>query len=159
MKNFLLVVGALLLLCIMSVQGYTQQEYTVVYDLYYNLTVYPENADELIRRNQRVFGGRFHSCLDRVQERAAQASREHMAYCNTLADPRSRAACAQEDEGGKFWTWARTVRSATRGEVRWSDTAIGQASLLAKREMGPARYEKIVQREVPKRRCAMRKER
>ncbi len=150
MKNLLLVVGALLLLCIMSVQGHTQQVYTVVYDLYYHLTLYPERGDEQIQRNQAAFGARFHSCLDQVQERAAQASRQHMAICNRHTGPRLRQQCAAEDEGGKFWTWARTVRSATHGDVRWSDTAMGQAGIIGKRALGPGQYEQIVRSEVPK---------
>ena len=150
MRNIPLLIGAVLVCCLVSAHVDAQQEYTVVYELYYQLTLYPENADELIRRNQTAFDSRFHSCLNVVQERAAQASRRHIAYCNQITDPHARSRCIQNDEGRKFWTWCRTLRSVARGEVRWSDTLQAQAAFVAKQALGAEMYEQIVRSTVPK---------
>ena len=147
-----LLFAAFLLLYLISVQVHAQQVYTVVYDLYYQLTLYPENGDGLIEKNRALFDPRFYSCLKVVQERAAQTSRQHMGYCNRLENPQSQAECARNDEAGKFWTWTRTIRAVTREEVRWSETHQGQAAVMGKNaleSLNPGYYEKIIRSTVP----------
>lgn len=150
MKYVLFLCGAFMFLFL--VQVHAQQAYPVVYDLWYNTTLYPETGDDWIRNNQAIFNERFHSCLNRVQERAAQASEQHIADCNQKMNPQSRAKCKQNDEAGKLWTWARTMRSVTRGEVRWSNTMLGQTAILGKtalEQLNPGEHERIIRSAAP----------
>lgn len=152
MKYVLFLCGAVIFLFLMQMQVHAQQAYTVVYDLWYNTSLYPETGDDLIQNNQTIFNERFHSCLNRVQERAEQASQQHIAYCNQLANPQAQAQCIQNDEAGKIWTWARTMRSVTRGEVRWSNTMLGQANIFAKtslEQLNPGLHEQIIRSAAP----------
>ncbi len=153
MKNASIVACVFFLCSLGSVQVHAQQEYTVVYDLYYNLMLYPEDGDDIIQQNQELFDSQFYDCMNVVQNVAYQASREHMAYCNGLANQAAYSQCIKEDEGGKIVTWGRRVLSVIRGEVRWFDTDVAQAAILAKKMMnsimGPGAYEQMIKGMVP----------
>jgi len=135
-----------------NIPAFAQQGYSIVYDLYYNLMLYPENGDNTISRNQTIFDGQFYSCLSAVQQRAQRAAQQHTAQCNMINDLSRRAKCEQGNEGAKLWTWTRRVRSACQGQILWSQTDIGQVAIIGKNaleSMTPGQYENIVKTTVP----------
>jgi hypothetical protein len=159
MKIIIIFLGSLLLSAIIVAGGYTQQPYTVVYDLYYQTTLYPKAGDQLIQQDMVRFDQRFHACLNQVQQRAAQASHQHRTYCNNaFIDPKSNQNCHNENEAAKIMMWVQTMRQVTQGNVRWSQTTLGQAAVMGKRQLEsyyPGQYEQIVREVAPSLRSMM----
>jgi hypothetical protein len=152
MQKKIILAGAFTLCLIISFPAYAQQGYSIVYDLYYNLMLYPESGDELIRTNQKLFDSRFYSCMDEVQEKARQAGQRHSDGCNQLISPNDRAECEKNNEGAKLWSWIKDVRSACRGDTRWSETFAGSTMIISKRELErvrPGDYERIINDGIP----------
>jgi hypothetical protein len=121
--------------------------YSIVYDLYYNLMLYPESGDALIQENKRLFNKDFFSCLDVVQQRAMQDAQRHTNVCNQNTSSDDRAQCEKNNEGAKLFTWIKDIRSASRGDMPWSETFAGSTMIMAKRELErvrPGEYERIV---------------
>jgi hypothetical protein len=133
----------------MTAQAQSQPVYTVVYDLYYKLTVYPKRGDQLIQNNLTIFDQQFYSCLSQVESKLSQASANHLAYCATLPHPQ-QWNCEKQDEAGKFLFWTKTVRAVIQGQFAWSQTTIGQAAILSKQQLGAQNYESLVAGTIPK---------
>ena len=151
MKKIFFLIGVFLFCCLIGKQGYSG-EYVVVYDLYYQLTLYPESADNVIQENRKLFDERFWRCLSIVEQRAKDAFVKHQAMCQQLVDPRSRQQCEAENEAGKVWMWVQSLRIAISGRARWSETAVGQASIMGKHQLellDPGTYEQIVRNFAP----------
>ena len=152
MRKSIILTAVMAIAMIMNLPAHSQQGYSIVYDLYYQLMLYPENGDSLIQNNQALFDSRFYSCLNTVQHRAQQAALQHNATCDNIIDPHARAQCEKNNEGAKLWSWTRQVRSACSGSILWSQTDIGWATSLGKRELDarmPGKYESTVRTMVP----------
>ena len=152
MQRKIIWIGALAICIMMGIPVYAQQDYSIVYDLYYNLMLDPESGDGLIQKNQNLFNSRFYSCMDVVQQKAEQASQQHMAACNNIIDPHAKAQCEKNDEGAKLWSWIKAIRAACSGDMLWSETTAGKITIVGKKEMekvAPGQYEKIINDSMP----------
>jgi hypothetical protein len=129
-----------------------QGSYDVVYQLYYELLVNPEEGDITLLRlsTDGVFDDRFSNCLGRLIAKFQSLALDHYAWCDKVyLDYQSRTACQQENEPAKMHHWLTTLRDATLGDVLWSDTLMGQAQIMGKRLVPPAQYHQIIQSKVP----------
>lgn len=114
-----------------------QQPYSIVYDLYFAIVVMPEDGDAIIARNQRLFDNHFYRCLNEVHQRYTDESQNHYQFCDSVhINPARRQQCYRENEPAKFAQWFATINQVTRGQIRWSNTIIGQATILGKQQLG-----------------------
>lgn len=133
-------------------QGITQTGNSIVYDLYYNLILYPETGDQFVQINHAVFDGNFYSCLAQVQQRAMQAGQQETNRCNGIIDPGRRRACHNNNEAAKIYTWTREIRPCCQGNGLWSQTTIGAAAIVGKRaleSMYPGAWEQTIRTTLP----------
>jgi hypothetical protein len=152
MKKINLIGVAFLLCFLMTAPVHAQQAYAVVYELWYNLYLNPENGDNLIAQNQNVFDARFYSCLDAIQSQVAPAAIEHAEYCNQMVDPQMYDNCIKQNTGAQVWVLVQTMRAATSGQMRWSQTMYGQAAIVGKQiseSVAPGMWAQIVQASAP----------
>lgn len=124
-------------------------QYDVIYQFYYTLSSSPETGDSLIASNQEYFDERFDNCMGRLLSKFQALALDNYRWCyDVFNDPDSVRNCQQENEPAKIHHWLRDFYSAAQGDVLWSGTIMGQASMIAKREMvnmgmGPY-YQQIV---------------
>lgn len=144
------VIFALCLLLIAPVGA--QQRHSLVYDLYYQLMLYPEHGNQLILNNIAVFDGEFYNCLSTVRERARQEALRHSAVCNHFADPYQKARCEANNEGAKLFRWTNEIQAVCQGNIMWSNTLTGRAAIVGKQALesvNPGQYEQIVRTQLP----------
>ncbi|MCP4748098.1 MAG: hypothetical protein GY874_18470 [Desulfobacteraceae bacterium] len=152
MSNNRICCWALIFIFFFVGQVYAQNENSIIYDLYYNLIRVPENGDQFIQNNIAVFNNNFYSCLEVVSQRTFQIATQERARCNNIANPNERAACHNNNEAAKIFTWTNEIYPCCQGTQLWSQTDIGAAAIIAKRELdnvSPGQYENIVQQNVP----------
>jgi|GEM_PF-6222675 len=147
MKNLRFVVLSILIL--IPTLACSKEPYHAVYDAWYNTSMYPEKGNQFIYSNQAVFNNRFHVCLNSVEKLTKYLSMQYIAGCNQKIDPREANICLQGNEAGKFVNWTQEIRQVVLGKVRWSETMIGQASMLAKNTLGTETYETLISSSAP----------
>lgn len=153
MNKIIVVFGSIFIIClVMKIQVIAQEEYSIIYDLYYQLILYPEQGDHLINNNTSLFHSRFYSCLSVVQQRAQQAAQQHTNRCNNIINIHERAKCEQNNEGAKLYRWINEIRSVCQGNTSWSNTLTGSTAIFTKRQLeslSPGQYEHIVRTTLP----------
>lgn len=158
MSNFKISFWIIMALLFLPLNGFTQQHYTIVYDLYYQLILSPETGDQFIAINASHFNSQFYSCLSSVRQRALNEARQHNVICNQHADPHWRAQCESNNEGAKFYRWTDEIEPVCRGSNLWSNTPTGQAAIITKRNldsMNPGQWERIIRSTAPSIRLAL----
>lgn len=123
---------------------YAQQTYDTVYQIYYEISMDPRSGDQIIINYQQLFDVDFYSCIDSLESKFERLSADHARVCDQHADPHYRALCNNENEDGKMHHWLETLEQATRGDVQWSTTIMGQAQIIAQDSLPPAQYRQIV---------------
>lgn len=150
MRKSILLIGTLLISFAFSNTGRAQQEYSVVYDLYYDLLQYPENGNDAIARNQGIFGDRFFLCLEELKSRYMEWAQDHYQYCDSVyTEPRFRSDCYQQNEPAKTYQWLRTIGSVTRNQTQWSDTVEAGISIMSKQAVGSDFWLQTIRRMTP----------
>lgn len=157
MSNFKIFTIIITILLFIPNNGFTQQPYTIIYDLYYRLMISPETGNQLIATNATLFNSRFYSCLASVRQRAFDEARQHTAVCNQHSDPRWRAQCETTNEGAKLYRWTNEIELVCRGSDLWANTLTGQATIIGKRALdstSPGQWEQIINSVLPLRQFA-----
>lgn len=128
--------------------------YDTVYQLYINLTLSPETGDSQIEKNKQLFTDRFYDCASELILKFEKAALDHYDYCDQVhVNSEYRAKCKQENEPAKMHHWLREIVPVTRGEIRWSDSFMGAATILGKKAMEDmgmgGQYTQIVEASIP----------
>jgi hypothetical protein len=132
--------------------GVAQQGYSIIYDLYYQLILYPEKGDQYIHSNSAMFNRKFYSCLSAVRQRALQEAQKHTDICRSYADPSERAKCEANNEGAKIFRWTNEIPPVCQGKELWSNTFTGSATIAGKqalKSVSPGQWEQIVKTQLP----------
>ncbi len=108
------------------------QYYTGVLDVYYQSNAYPETFDQYVANNQSLFGSRFSSCLNSLEQVWENLAKQEEANCNIHVNPEWKAKCIQEAEFIPLVSWSATLRLVLTNQRMWSDTIRGQALISGK---------------------------
>lgn len=112
--------------------AYAQAQYHTVYDLFFELTKYPETGDQLITKNQTLFDQQFYSCVNKLIQEYQRRANDRYDFCETL-DGENRRQCHLNNEPMKMHNWLVSIVPVTRGQALWSQTIIGQESIWGKK--------------------------
>ena len=122
----------MLFLCHLSFSPVYAQDYSpIMYELYVESVLYPENFDRVIARNRALFDGNFRDCLSNLTGAYMQVGRREMEVCDSHANPRWRSQCYQESMGAGMWMWCLSLRAALDG-TPWQQTTAGSNTVFAK---------------------------
>lgn len=146
-------IAAVIFLVVSPLQLAFAQPYDTVYQLYYEINKSPSRGDDLIQSysNRQVFDPQFYNCLNTLLDKFQTAALNRYQFCDDAhRGPNDRAQCKKENEPAKMHHWLRTIDPATRGQVRWSGTFMGQAQVMAEQMLSPAEYRRIVESTIPK---------
>ena len=133
--------------------GFARAEPNIVFQFFYELSRSPENGDELIAKNRGLFDESFDRCLLDLLEKFEPLARDHYGFCDRVFDDSdSKRKCGEGNEPAKMHHWLREFRQVTLGNVRWSETYMGSASIVGKRaleDLSPGKWESIVVDYIP----------
>jgi hypothetical protein len=152
-KNFILFVFIFIISNFLNSIPANAQDYSqIMYDLYAESVLYPENFDSVIANNRRLFDNYFDSCLHNLTMAYMEAGRREMQICNGHTNPRWRSQCLQESTSASMWMWCLSLRAALDG-TPWQRTTTGSNTLFAKQMleqlMGAGSYASSMRQFIP----------
>lgn len=126
-----------------------QAEYTIVFELYREVMLYPESGDQLINQNSQLYDQRFYTCLDDRMAYLTVAATNHYRWCDEVhSNPRFRSQCYNDNDPAKMHSVLRDIRAAATGQAAWSESFNSQVARLGKSLM-PDLYMQLTQAVMP----------
>lgn len=138
MRLTLIRTGIILVFSWIPSAGWTQEPYDIIYQLFYEVTVAPYQADSIIAANRHLYDQRFFGCMDALTARYTYLAQNHYEYCRERhpSEQQAHANCIRDNEAAKMRQWLLTMDAATREQIIWSQSMQGQAAIQGYQALG-----------------------
>lgn len=124
-------------------------KYSLVYEVYYQAIVYPENFDTYIEDNKSKFDDDFFSCLDNRRSFFLNAAANHYEFCDEFADPDISRQCYQDNEPAKIMNTLDTINEVINIGTLFNNTFMGSTLIMLKETLGSQDWEQLQKSVVP----------
>lgn len=102
------------------------QYYTGVLEVFRQSIAYPETFDQYVASNQSLFGSRFFSCLNSLEQYWTGQARQEEEICNRHVDPEWRRRCIDQAVFIKLPAWCANLRLVLAGQGQWGTLLMGR---------------------------------
>ena len=113
-------------------QNCFSKQYNTVYETYKSSILAPENFDSWVQVNAAIFDNSFYQCLSALEAAWFPPSQAKLQYCDTIANPRAKAQCYNDNIHGQLIVWSSSVRATLAGKASWYQTTTGNGLIVAR---------------------------